>query len=285
MSPTTVCFLFDNGSLRAEATLSLRAVAKSLGNYLRNEVRAVSLLHSSGVDPRSLEGEPAELLEPALKVALGHGARSIVLLPLFFGPSAGITRYLPERLQSILTVYPDARIRVAQPLVNPASLDDRRIAIALAQRVDACLRLNALSEATQVVLVDHGSPQPGVTAVRDALGVQLAQLLANRVAGVHVASMERRAGSEYAFSDPLLADRLQRSPCDRGNVVLSLQFFSAGRHAGPGGDIAQIGRTAMTNAAGLRVYMTEPLGDEPRLIEVLADRYHEALKESPLAQA
>ena len=70
LSNLPVCFLFDNGSLRPTATLSLRKTAAELAVILKVEVRAVSLLHSSAIDPIKLGGQPAELLEPALHAFL-----------------------------------------------------------------------------------------------------------------------------------------------------------------------------------------------------------------------
>ncbi|HRE81125.1 MAG TPA: cobalamin biosynthesis protein CbiX, partial [Opitutaceae bacterium] len=98
MSPLPICFLFDNGSLRSEATLELRKIAAALSSRLERPVLPVSLLHSSGVDPSLLGGQAAELLEPALRVHVAEGRNKAVLLPFFFGPSAALTRYLPERL-------------------------------------------------------------------------------------------------------------------------------------------------------------------------------------------
>jgi len=278
MSPPTACFLFDNGSLRPEATLGLRAVAAELEKRLGQPVLAVSLLHSSAVDANALGGSPAQLLEPALKRALSEGLRSVVLLPLFFGPSGALTEYLPDRVRSLLSAAPGAEVRLARWLVDPADRADRRIAQALARRVRDCFRERGLTSSTHVVLVDHGSPQPDVAAVRNRLGQQMGELLANEVAGVSVASMERRPGPDYEFNEPLLAERLRTPPCDRGEVVIALQFVSPGRHAGPHGDVAKIAEDASAERPALRVYLTETMGSDPHAIEVLAERFYEALK-------
>ena len=109
-SDPPTCFLFDNGSLRAAATLSLRELAQQLASTLRIPVRAVSLLHSSGVDPRELDGQPAELLEPSLLNFARAGGRHAILLPLFFGPSAALTEYLPARVQAIRRQCPALQV-------------------------------------------------------------------------------------------------------------------------------------------------------------------------------
>jgi len=280
MSSRPLCFLFDNGSLRPAATLSLRRVAAVLSETLGFGVRPVSLLHSSAIAPDALEGRPAELLEPALRRALEEGVRSVVLLPLFFGPSAALTEYVPGRLDALLRGYPGFEVRLAQCLVNPGDRNEDRVAQALAGQVRQCWKGRGWSR-TQVVLVDHGSPQRAVAAVRDALTAQVRQILGEAAEGVYAASMERRAGEEYAFSRPLLEERLRQPPCDGGPVVVLLQFLSAGRHAGPEGDVAAICAAAEAERPGLSTAMTEPLAEDPRVIAVLADRFAQALQSPP----
>jgi sirohydrochlorin ferrochelatase len=271
-----ICFLFDNGSLRADSTLSLRRIA----NWLRvrldgTDVRAVSLLHSSTIDAAQLGGEQANLLEPALATAAAGGENDLVLLPLFFGPSAAVTEYLPERLQVLRKKFPDLRVQVARWLVDVNAADDTRIADILADGVRRAATGAGWSR-PKVVLVDHGSPQHGVAAVRDFLGGQLRRRLGDKVA---VASMERRPEPEFAFTEPLLAGLLRDKNFGQGEVVLALQFLSPGRHAGPGGDIAEICAEAMRAQPGLRVVPTGLVGEDERLADVLAERYRERLKD------
>jgi Uncharacterized conserved protein len=271
-----VCFLFDNGSLRAASTQNLRGVATVLAEELRVDVRAVSLLHSSAVDPASLDGKKAELLEPALQTWLTEQPTgAAIALPFFFGPSAALTEYVPERLAALRGKFPQANIRLARPLVDPAE-KETEIADALADAVKETMTARSWTR-PKVIVVDHGSPQPAVAAVRDHLGKQVAQRLGALVETVGVASMERRPGPEYAFSDPLLADRLRTPPFDRGNVVLAMQFLSPGRHAGPEGDVATIVRAAEAERPGLCIAMTDTLGTRPGVIRVLARRYRECL--------
>ena len=280
MSSLPLCFLFDNGSLRPAATLSLRRVAAALSVKLGREVRPVSLLHSSAIDPAVLEGRPAELLEPALRRTLEGGGRSFVLLPLFFGPSAALSDYVPGRLAALLPGYAGVEVKLAPCLVDPGDKGDDRIAQALAAQVRRCWQERGWTR-TPVVLVDHGSPQRAVAAVRDALAEQVRRILGEAAAAVYAASMESRVGEEYAFNRPLLAERLRQPPCDRGPVVVGLQFVSAGRHAGPDGDVAAICAAAEAERPGLTTAMTEPLGEDPRVLAVLADRFAQALQTSP----
>jgi hypothetical protein len=272
-----VCILFDNGSLQPNSTLSLRATARQLAVELGIEVRAVSLLHSSAVNPSELGGEPAQLLEPALAAFLEENAAAgVVVLPLFFGPSAALTDYVPERLAAMGMKFPRAKIRLARWLVDPSETDNR-IAQALAEAARRVIKSENLVN-PKVVLVDHGSPQRAVTAVRDFLGDQVRTLLTDAVADVAVASMEKRSGAEYAFNDPLLAQRLRTPPFDRGDVVVALQFLSPGRHAGPEGDVARICSEARREQLELCTFLTETIASDKRVIAVLANRYKQALQ-------
>lgn len=275
MSQDFACFLFDNGSFRADSTRSLRRLAVRLAARLGHPVQAVSLLHSTRVAAEELDGVPARLLEPALDAWFAERPQGrALLLPLFFGPSGALTDYVPERLASLRTRHPEARAVLAEPLVIDAE-EPVELAAALADRVRA--KAAELGwRRPKVVLCDHGSPQRAVAAVRDRLGAYLACAMHGEVDAVAVASMERREGEEYAFNEPLLAARLATAPFDTGEVVVALQFLSPGRHAGPGGDVATICAEAeqLAKEAGrdLHTAMTATLADDPRVDEILARR-------------
>ncbi len=277
VSDPPICFLFDNGSLRAASTRSLRALAEALAVRIEARVEAVSLLHSSGVPEFELEGRKARLLEPALDAHWQEGGGEVILLPLFFGPSAALTEYVPARLAALRRKWPEGLARLARPLVDIDAVEDRRLARALADGIRATMGRAGLVRPA-VLLVDHGTPQPAVTQVREYLGGQLRQELAGEASSVGTASMERREGAEYAFNEPLLARALRTAPFNAGDVVVALQFLSPGRHAGPGGDVAEICAAAEAEQAELRTHMTEPLGAHPSLVEVLAERYRETIR-------
>jgi len=270
-----VCFLFDNGSLRADSTRSLRRLAERLGARLGHPVQAVSLLHSTRVPASELDGVPTRLLEPALDAWFTASPRGrALLLPLFFGPSGALTEYVPERLAALEARHPESRAVLAEALVVPEEEPVELVAI-LADQVRAVLRERGWRR-PGVVLCDHGSPARAVTAVRDRLAARLGTVLAGEVAAVAGASMERREGEAFAFWEPLLATRLATAPFDAGEVIVALQFLSPGRHAGPGGDVAEIcaAAEARAQAAGRRLStaMTAPIADDARLVEVLARR-------------
>ncbi|MFZ9682693.1 MAG: sirohydrochlorin chelatase [Cephaloticoccus sp.] len=263
--------LVDNGSLEPAATLSLRDLARSLGARIEREVLPVSLLHANRVPAAALDGEPAVIVEDFLRTELAAGETDFVVLPLFLGPSRAITDYLPGIVAKLQPEFPTLSLRIAPVLHRAGEADLPRM---LADRVREVATPDFVrGEPVRVALVDHGSPIPTVTAVRNEVAVQLAHELGETVAAVAPCSMERRPGPEYAFNDPLLGNLLARDPWSSGPVVVTQLFLQPGRHAGEGGDLAQISATAMAASPALRVVRTTPLASHPGLIDLLARRF------------
>ena len=271
--------LVDNGSLRAQATLNLRRLAHALGQVTGQEVEAASLLHSYKIPAEELEGRKAVSLGPLAEQLAAQGTTELVILPFFFGPSLALTRYLPERLAEVQANYPQLSVKVALPLVESQAVVDLRLARLLAENVRE--RMEGQSQ-SKVVLVDHGSPIPEVTAVRNYLAGQLSVLLSEEASCVTFASMERRDGEAYRFNEPLLVDLLASRAMAESDVILAMLFLSPGRHAGEGGDIAEICDQAMAQSPGLRVTTTRLAGEHDAILEILATRLAQGLAGEPL---
>jgi sirohydrochlorin ferrochelatase len=263
-------FLMDNGSLEPATTRALRGLAARLSRRLGQAVEPVSLLHSSGIDPALLDGHPAGILVPALEQRLAAGQSEFVIVPLFFGPSQALTVYVPEQVARLGTKYPALNLRLAPPL---HAAGDDRLARILADHV--LVELDPAKK-SRVALVDHGSPVAEVTAVRNTLAQQVAALLGPRVAAVAPSSMERRAGKEFDFCRPLLADLLAAPAWNSARVIVAMQFLLPGRHAGPDGQVAQICRAAGAAHPGLSTATTKLVAEHPLLVEILADRWRAA---------
>ncbi|MGC9449919.1 MAG: sirohydrochlorin chelatase [Oceanipulchritudo sp.] len=264
--------LVDNGSLRAESVLNLRRVAGRLSAETGLEILPASLLHSSKVPADQLEGEPAVNLERRIRHSLEAGEREFTIIPFFFGPSGAITQYLPERLAYRREKHGDFKVWRAPFLFLEEEMghNDDLLGI-LADNVRQIMRYEGWVR-PKVALVDHGSPLPEVTAVRDALATGLADALKGEGEQVAAASMERREGEAYAFNEPLLENLLDRHGWDNGKVIISMLFLSPGRHAGPGGDIARICRAAEARHPGLRTCMTGLVGDHAGIVPLLQRR-------------
>jgi sirohydrochlorin ferrochelatase len=282
VTPQPTVILFDNGSLRPAASLSLRGIAAALSAVAGLPVEPISLLHSSAVQAEALDGQPAEILEPALERRLASGIEEFVLLPLFFGPSAAIVDYIPRRMAALQAKWPRLSIRLGPPLVDIEAPGDLRMAGLLADLVEQRAQVVGFKAPWKVALVDHGTPQRPVAAVRNRLATQLGTVLGSRASAVAACSMERREGAEYDFNEPLLAGLLDTPPFDHGQVIVSMLFLSPGRHAGPDGDVAEICAGARGRHPGLTTEMAPLVGSHPGLIPLLAERLSQALASQPL---
>ncbi|MBK5964449.1 cobalamin biosynthesis protein CbiX [Thiocystis minor] len=267
----TTILLIDNGSRRAESTLNLRRLAARLAERADEQILPVSLLHSDQIPADRLDGRPADTFAPTLLRLLAQGAREFVLVPLFFGPSRALTKFVPDTVAALTDEFGPFQLQIA-PELCPLPDGEPRLAEILTEQVEQAA-LVAGRPAKRVVLVDHGSPIPEVTAVRRWLGERLAQRLGPRIK-VEQAVMERRAGADYDFNGPLLEDLLRAlADTDRSTpVILAMLFLSAGRHAGPGGDIADIIGRVESEYSGFRVHPSPLVGSHPGLIEVLLSR-------------
>ncbi len=263
--------LIDNGSRRADATRNLRRLAMQLAGRIGEPVHPVSLLHADQVAADQLDGYPAEILEPALRRLLSAGVRDVILLPLFFGPSRALTRFVPDTAAVLSREFGLFQIQTARELC-PLPDGEPRLVEILAAHVEQASAVSGYP-ATRVVLVDHGSPIPGVTAVRTWLGERLTQRFGSGVS-VGQAVMERRTGAAYDFNGLLLEELLrQMASEDRTTpVILAMLFVSAGRHAGAGGDIADIIVRVESDHSGFRVYPSPLVGSHPGLIDILLSR-------------
>jgi len=273
--------LVDNGSHRAESTLSLRRIAKDLGSRVSSEVNPVSLLHSTRVDPGDLGGTPAQIFEPFLKKQRELGHDSFLVIPFFFGHSAAIYEYLPQRIREMREGWPELEVRVAPPMVRIDEPEDARVAAILGDLVVRKISEEGLVRPA-VTLVDHGTPRAAVNKVRNHVAGQLAEILGDQVSTVEASSMERREGDEYAFNEPLLEKLLGKDQFRR-EVVLSMLFISPGRHAGPEGDISMIREEAEKNHEELRTYASDLFATHPEVIDLLAERFAQGLSDLPIS--
>jgi len=274
MKPAPKVFLIDNGSLRPQATFALRELAERLTERTGLTVEPVSLLHSHKIPAEEIGGVPATIVRRRLKECVAAGERSFIFLPLFLSPSLAITEYLPELIEEARALAPDVDVGVAAPLIgNSVETPDLRLAEMLADHVRILIAGRGLDK-PNVALVDHGTPVQLVNLVRNAVAAQLRTELAEEVCAVIAASMERRDGPEYAFNEPLL-ENLGSEFNVGGECVVAMFFILPGRHAGEGGDVAEICDGLIEHKAFKNVYVTPLLGEHPKLLDILEDRIAE----------
>lgn len=269
--------LVDNGSTRPAATMNLRRLARQLEKRVESTVHPVSLQHADKIPPEQLEGHAAMIFPSFLRNQLLAGNREFVVLPLFFGQSRALTSFIPGQVRMLTDEFGEFSLRVADVLV-PLPHGEPALVALLRDNIYTAAS-EQLRTISHVILVDHGSRIPEVTAVRSYLAAQLRDALGGDVE-LHEAVMERCESREFDFNGPLLSETLadiaKTSPKNI-SVVLALLFLSPGRHAGPGGDIAEICRQANRAYPRLNVFTSPLVGDHPALIDILQTRMEKAL--------
>lgn len=264
-----VYLLIDNGSKMPEATLRLRALAAALSEQTGRLVHAVSLQHAETIPVEALAGLPAETFTPFLRQQLASGERAFVVLPLFFGQSRALSSYIPQQCELLEAEFGDFSLRLAE-VIYPLPAGDERLARILLEHIQSVRTVDS----TPVVLVDHGSPSPVITAVRRHVAQSLTSLLEDKQA-LAEAVMERREGKEYDFNGALLETWL-REQAEQGvrSVIVAMMFFLPGRHAGACGDVEEICDRVIRDHPQLSVSITPLISDHPLLVDILADRLH-----------
>jgi len=280
MEEKNCILLVDNGSYRAASVLSLRRIATELSISTGNKVHPVSLLHSTKIDPDELDGVPADIVEPFIKEKISNGVDSFLIVPLFFGRSAAIYEYLPQRIEEIKKEFPNLQVRIADPLVDIENNHNDDVAQILAELVRIKISENKL-KAPSVTLVDHGTPRKKVNDVRNFIANQLRDILSDEVSSVEPSSMESRPEPEYKFNEPLLEDLLG-SDGFCGDVILSMLFISPGRHAGEGGDIHTICVESEASSDGLKTHMSGLLSEHLGLVKILELRLRSGMESLPI---
>ena len=266
-----IILLLDNGSRRADSSLNLRRLAAQLAERIGEPVHPVSLLHADQIPAALLDDRSADIFAPCLRRLLTEDARDLVLMPLFFGPSRALSAFVPETAATLARECGPFRLRIT-PELCPLPSGEPRLADILLDHIRHTAESAGIAP-RRVVLVDHGSPIPSVTAVRRWLAARLAERLESGVS-LSEAAMERRTGAEYDFNGDLLEKRLRRlADADPTTpIILAMLFLSAGRHAGHDGDIATICERIERDYPGLRLYPSPLVGSHPELIEILVSR-------------
>lgn len=272
--------LVDNGSHRAASVLSLRRIAKELSIHSGRPIHPVSLLHSTKIHSDDLDGVPADITEPFLEEKLSNGIANFLVVPLFFGRSAAIYEYLPQRIGEMKKQFSNLKVRIADPLVDIENVQNDDVAQILADLVRIKISENQLKRPS-VTLVDHGTPRKRVNDVRNFIANQLKDILSDEVSIVEPSSMESRPEPEYDFNQPLLEDLLG-SDGFCGDVILSMLFISPGRHAGEGGDIHAICLDSEAKSNGLKTYMSGLFSEHEGIVKILDTRLRSGIDSLPI---
>jgi len=298
MLDNPIILLVDNGSTKAEATLQLRKIAKQLSERTNQQIYPVSLQHADVISADALGGGEASVLKDFLQRQLKLGKRDFIILPLFFGKSRALTKFIPDVQAELEEEFGTFNLKIADTLF-PLPKSDTRLADIIFDNIQMVVEESLLSKHTppllhdefnndiyhvkvggcaslnNIVLVDHGSPSPQITAVRNGVADQVQAKLGN--VKLEQAVMERREGKQYDFNGELLEDWLiakaqQGVSGEETSAIVALLFSLPGRHAGEGGDIVTICESVMQRYPNFKIGISPLVGEHPLLLEILADR-------------
>lgn len=269
--------LIDNGSLEVAATLNLRTVAAELTAKVGVPVHPVSWKHSDRIPLAALDGDAAAwTLKPWMAAQLAAGERDFVFVPFFISPQGAIGSALRQDLESLQTPAAPFRFTFASSLAS-ADVIPKIVSARVRQTIEI-----ATLTTPPVIVVDHGGPSPASAELRNHIAASVRALLGNAIGPLAAASME---GGEHAHNLPLLADQLRTPGFNTGDVIVALLFLSPGRHAGAGGDIAQICGAAESANPALRCNLTDLVGTHPLAAETLVAALRHTLSQPTPAQA
>jgi sirohydrochlorin ferrochelatase len=261
--------LIDNGSLEPAATRNLRVVAAALSSANDVTVHPVSWKHSDRIPLSALDGDPAgTTVGPFVRTHLAQGKRQFVFVPFFISAQGAIGSSLRGDLEKLSSPEAPAEITFTRSLADSGVIPQ-----IVAARVRETIQLAGLDR-PPVIIVDHGGPSPLSAALRNQIADETCLLLGAEAGPLAAASME---GEAHPHNHPLLADQLRAPGFANGDVVIALLFLSPGRHAGAGGDIAQICGAAESAAPSLRCHLTDLVGTHPLASTTLAAALRDTL--------
>jgi len=269
--------LIDNGSTRADAAVQLRHIASKLSRETQQLIHPVSMQHSDKINPtdilEKLDDQPAQVFKSFMRQQLETGQRNFILIPLFFGKSRALTSFVPDTLALLEDEFGAITLKITDVLYPLP--DGNSILIDILY--EHAHSLGKGKHTKNLVLVDHGSPIPSVTAVRQHIAESLSDRLENTVT-LQQAAMERRKGKEYDFNGELLEDYLSRiAESGETEATVLLLFLLPGTHAGENGDIAQICRSVMLKHPHFTVSISPLIGQNEKLISCLAKNLNKVL--------
>lgn len=196
-----VILLSDNGSKQADATLQLRELANQLNALTGNDIYPVSLQHADSISADKLNGKGADTFTTFMKSKLEQGEKEFVLLPLFFGNSRALTSFVANEVAQLKKEYDEFNLVIAD-IIYPLVKGEPQLARIIYQNIQQVVSAHN-KKIEHVVLVDHGSPMPAITQVRNKVANDLKMLLSEETI-LSEAVMERREGKKYDFNGELL---------------------------------------------------------------------------------
>lgn len=266
----SMILLVDNGSSKANATLQLRQLATNLSKQSKYNIHPVSLQHANKIPPELINNQPANVFIDFMSEKLKQGERNFILLPLFFGNSKALTTFVPEQCEILKETYGDFSLEISE-VIYPLPEGELLLTEIILDHINSTAAQYSLP-LKNIALVDHGSPTPRVTAVREHLVKSIQQKLPADIK-LEQAVMERREGKEYDFNGDLLKDWLiNKAESGERHAIIALLFFLAGRHAGEGGDIEDICQDVMNLYPNFTIAISPLISEHDTLLSILHSR-------------
>jgi len=265
-----IILLCDNGSSKPQATLQLRYLAAQLSQKLDKTIYPVSLQHANKIPTEDLDNIPAMTFRPFLQEMLNLGENEFIVLPMFFGHSKAISKFIPDVVEELISDGNNLSVKVAD-VIYPLPDGEQQLASILAEHINQNF-YEDIDGVQKAVLVDHGSPSPKVTEVRKHIAQSITPMLTKNIS-LEQAVMERREGKDYDFNGDLLENWLTKQ-AEKGEtaVIIALMFFLPGRHAGVNGDIDMISHSVLSKYPDFRIRMTPLICEHPEFLNILEDR-------------
>lgn len=269
----SVILLVDNGSVRANATQQLRQLAKKLSDKTQQLIHPVSLQHANKIPVEQINGTPARIFAEFMAEKLSEGEREFILLPLFFGKSKALSSFIPDNSELLKEKFGDFSLHIAE-VIYPLPKGEALLSEIIIEHITNTAKKHKLP-LKNIALVDHGSPIPRVTEVRKHIAQTVQHKLPDD-ATLEQAVMERREGKEYDFNGDLLKDWLiKKAESGETSAIVALLFFLAGRHAGEGGDIAEICEEVMNQYPDFKIFITPLISEHDSLLSILHSRLNQ----------
>ncbi|MCW8928720.1 MAG: cobalamin biosynthesis protein CbiX [Gammaproteobacteria bacterium] len=265
-----VILLTDNGSVRENATRQLRKLADNLSHKTGYCIHPVSLKHADRIPAEKLDGSPAQIFQKFMVEKLLDGELEFILLPIFFGESKALTSFVAEEIILLKQRFGDFKFEIAE-VIYPLPTGEELLTQIIYEHIMLTQKHNNLSM-DNIVLVDHGSPNPKVTEVRQHLASMVQKLLPEDCL-LEQAVMERREEKKYDFNGRLLKDwLLDKINAGEKSAIVILMFFLPGRHAGKGGDIVEICQSVMVQYPDFKISISPLISEHSEFISILEKR-------------
>lgn len=273
-----VILLCDNGSVRANATLQLRSLTAELSKKSGHLIYPVSLQHADKIPEADLNGTCANVFQQFMSQQLADGERDFILIPLFFGESRALTKFIPDEINLLKDQFGEFSLKITD-VIYPMPEGETLLSAIIYDHVNCTADKNKIP-LKNIVLVDHGSPVAKVTAVRQHLAQKVQEKLPLDCQ-LEQAVMERREGQEYDFNGDLLKNWLiQKAQSNESSAVVILMFFLAGKHAGSGGDIVEICDSVMAEYPSFRIEISPLITEHPAFLDILHKRLFKHLNKA-----